>query len=130
MSEYKEIGGRWIKQAVHDLQIADKNLSVDGFDSAAFYSHQSVEKLLKGLISLSGRPIPRTHDLERLGDLLQCPDDIIADLIDLMGDYQTSRYPDMNETIPCEYYTRTIAEDRILKAKRVFSVLYQEGNGV
>jgi HEPN domain-containing protein len=93
--DYEEIGGRWIKQAIHDLQIAEKNLTIGGFDSAAFYSHQSVEKLLKGLISVSGRSIPRTHDLERLGDLLGCTDDIIPDLIDLMGDYQTSRYPDM-----------------------------------
>ncbi|MDD1727574.1 MAG: HEPN domain-containing protein [Methanospirillum sp.] len=46
MTDYEEIGDRWIKQAVHDLQIAEKNLSIGGFDSAAFYSHQSVEKML------------------------------------------------------------------------------------
>jgi len=48
VTDYEEIGDRWIKQAVHDLQIAEKNLSIGGFDSAAFYSHQSVEKLSKG----------------------------------------------------------------------------------
>jgi len=79
--------------------------------------HQSVEKLLKGLISVSERSIPRTHDLERLGDLLECPDDIMPDLIDLMGDYQTSRYPDMSELIPCEYYTEAIAKDRVRKTQ-------------
>ena len=128
MTDYEEIGDRWIKQAVHDLQIAEKNLSIAGFDSAAFYSHQSVEKLLKGLISVSGRSIPRTHDLERLGVLLECPDEIIPDLIDLMGDYQTSRYPDMSEVIPCEYYTEAIARDRIRKAQKIFAVLYPEGS--
>ena len=102
VTDYKDIGDRWIRQAVHDLQIAEKNITIGGFDSAAFYSHQSIEKLLKGLISLSGRPIPRTHDLQRLGDLLECPDNIMPDLIDLMGDYQTSRYPDMSEVIPCD----------------------------
>jgi HEPN domain-containing protein len=126
MTEYEEIGDRWIRQAVHDLHIAEKNLTIECFDSAAFYSHQSVEKLLKGLISLSGRSIPRTHDLERLGDLLECPDDTISDLIDLMGDYQTSRYPDMTELIPCEYYTHAIGHNRVRKAKKVFSVLYPE----
>lgn len=113
MTDYEVIGDRWIKQALHDLQIAEKNLSFGGYDSAAFYSHQSVEKLLKGLIAVSGRSIPRTHDLERLGDLLDCPDETISDLLDLMGDYQTSRYPDMNEMIPCEYYTEGIARDRV-----------------
>lgn len=128
MTDYEEIGDRWIKQAIHDLQIAEKNLSVGGFDSAAFYSHQSVEKLLKGLISVSGHSIPRTHDLERLGDLLECPDEIIPDLIDLMGDYQTSRYPDMSEVIPCEYYTEAIARDRVRKAQTIFAVMYPEWN--
>lgn len=127
VTEYIEIGERWIKQALHDLQIAEKNLTINGFDSAAFYSHQSVEKLLKGLISLSGRPIPRSHDLEHLADLLGSPDEIISDMIDLMGDYQTSRYPDLNEIIPCEYYTETIAKDRVRKAHTIFSALYPEG---
>jgi len=90
MIHYEDIGDRWIRQAVHDLQITEKNLSIEGFDSAAFYTHQSVEKLLKGLISLSGRSIPRSHDLQHLGEQIDCPDDIIPDLIDLMGDYQTS----------------------------------------
>jgi HEPN domain-containing protein len=128
LTDYIEIGERWIKQALHDLQIADKNMSIGCYDSAAFYSHQSVEKLLKGLISHSGYSIPRTHDLERLGDMLDCPEDVLYDLIDLMGDYQTSRYPDMSEIIPCEYYTESIACDRVRKAKKVFAVLYHEGN--
>ncbi len=120
MADYEEIGERWIRQAVHDLEIAEKNLPFGGFDSAAFYSHQSVEKLLKGIISLSGRPIPRTHDLERLCDLLSCPDEVISDLIDLMGDYQTSRYPDISEIIPCEYYTEEIATDRVRISQKIF----------
>jgi len=126
MADFKDIGERWIRQALHDLQIAEKNLTFGCFDSAAFYSHQSVEKLLKGLISISGRSIPRTHDLEHLGGILGCPDDIIFELIDLMGDYQTSRYPDMSELIPCDYYTESIAQNRVRKAKKVFSVLYSE----
>ena len=28
MTDYDEIGDRWTKQAVHDLQIAVKNLSI------------------------------------------------------------------------------------------------------
>ncbi|MBN1165911.1 MAG: HEPN domain-containing protein [Methanospirillaceae archaeon] len=125
--DYEEIGDRWIKQAVHDLQIAEKNLTIGGFDSAAFYSHQSVEKLPKGLISMSGHSIPRIHDLKRPGDLLECPDDIMIDLIDLMGDYLSSRYPDMSEVIPCEYYTKTIAKDSVRKAQKVFTAYTQRG---
>ena len=52
----------------------------------------------------------------------------MLDLIDLMGDYQTSRYPDMSEVIPCEYYTEAIAKDRVRKAQKIFAVMYPEGN--
>ena len=127
MTEFEVIGERWIKQALYDLQITDRNISIEFFDSAAFYSHQFVEKLLKGLISFSGKSIPRTHDLEHLGDFLECPDDIMPDLIDLLGDYQTSRYPDMSDIIPCEYYTKDIAVEQVRKAKKIFSVFYFEG---
>lgn len=41
MTDFEVIGDRWIKQALHDLQIAEKNLSFGGYDSAACYSHQS-----------------------------------------------------------------------------------------
>ncbi len=59
------------------------------------------------------------------GDLLECPhDDIMPDLIDLMGEYQTSRYPDMNEVIPCEYDNEAIARDRVRKAQKVFAMIY------
>ncbi len=42
---------RWYRQAVHDLEMAEKNLRFGGYDVAAFLAHQAVEKLLKaGLI--------------------------------------------------------------------------------
>lgn len=56
------------------------------------------------------------------------PDEIMPDLIDLMGDYQTSRYPDISEVIPCEYYTEAIAKDRVRKAKTIFATMYPEGS--
>lgn len=41
---------KWFKQAVHDLEIARKNISIEGYDIAAFLAHQSIEKLLKAII--------------------------------------------------------------------------------
>ncbi len=43
----KEIALKWDKQALHDLQMAEKNISIKGYDIAAFLAHQSVEKLMK-----------------------------------------------------------------------------------
>jgi len=53
----KEISLKWLKQAQHDLDIAQKNISIGGFDTAAFLSHQSVEKLLKAIFALEGKKI-------------------------------------------------------------------------
>lgn len=69
MTDFEEIGARWMKQAVHDPQIAKKNISIGGFDSAAFYSHQSVEKLLKGI---SQYPVVPSQELMILNALEIC----------------------------------------------------------
>jgi len=36
------IARKWIKQALHDLEMAHKNISIEGYDIAAFLSHQAV----------------------------------------------------------------------------------------
>ncbi|WP_300034675.1 hypothetical protein [Methanospirillum sp.] len=42
----------------------------------------------------------------------------MPDIIDLMGDYQTSWYPDMSEVIPCEYYTELLQRTGSGKRRR------------
>jgi len=39
----KEIGKKWLKQSLHELEMAEKNIEIGGFDIAAFLAHQSVE---------------------------------------------------------------------------------------
>jgi HEPN domain-containing protein len=51
----------WILQALHDLEMAEKNLTISGFDVAAFLCHQAVENLLKALIAAKGEEIPKIH---------------------------------------------------------------------
>lgn len=43
---------KWLKQALHDLDMAGKNVGIGGYDTAAFLAHQSVEKLLAGSCGL------------------------------------------------------------------------------
>jgi HEPN domain-containing protein len=43
----KEIALKWLKQAKPDLEIAEKNTSIGGYDIAAFLSHQPIEKTMK-----------------------------------------------------------------------------------
>ena len=44
---------------------ADRTAQSTGpYDTACFHAQQAVEKYLKAVLALAGRPIPRTHDLE------------------------------------------------------------------
>ncbi len=45
----ERIAFNWFKQACHDLEMAEKNISIRGYDISAFLAHQAVEKLLKAV---------------------------------------------------------------------------------
>jgi HEPN domain-containing protein len=64
---------KWLKQALHDLDMAGKNVGLGGYDTAAFLAHQSVEKLLKALFAAQGRPAPRMHFIDELAEQLDLP---------------------------------------------------------
>jgi len=46
----REIAKKWFKQAQHDLEMAEKNMGIEGYDIASFLAHQAVEKLLKAIL--------------------------------------------------------------------------------
>lgn len=119
----KEIALKWLKQAKPDLEIAEKNISIGGYDIAAFLSHQSIEKLLKSIFALEGKKIPKIHYIEELGKRLNISNDILDKVIDLTGDYIIARYPDVTEQVPYEIYTENIAKSKVEKAKHIFAEL-------
>lgn len=55
----KKIALKWLKQALHDLEMAEKNIGIGGYDVSAFLAHQSVEKLLKSVFAIKGRKVPK-----------------------------------------------------------------------
>ncbi len=73
----KEIALKWYKQALHDLVIAERNISIQGYDTASFLAQQSVEKLLKSIFALEGNKIPKTHYIDELAKQLNLSDEII-----------------------------------------------------
>lgn len=58
----KETARKWYKQALHDLDMAEKNIEIDGYDISAFLSHQAVEKLLKAGFILEGSRVPKYEE--------------------------------------------------------------------
>lgn len=125
----KEIANKWFKQAKHDLLMAEKNITIEGYDIASFLAQQAVEKLLKSIFALEGKDIPKTHYIDDLSRKLGLSDEIIDDVLDLTIDYTFSRYPDVAERVPYEEYDEDIAQEKIERARRIFERLrerYQE----
>ena len=117
------VARKWIEQALHDLNMAEKNLSIEGYDVAAFLSHQAVEKLLKGIIAKNGERIPKTHYIDELGKSLNLPENILELLYDLSVDYQFARYPDMSDVVPYLHYTESIARRKVKNTRCIFEFL-------
>ena len=111
---------KWYKQAVHDLDMAVKNIEIEGYDVTAFLSQQAVEKLLKAVIVLQGIKMPKTHHIDDLSIALQLPETIVDTIMDLSGDYTFARYPDVSDTVPFEQYTLEIALEKVQKARIIF----------
>jgi len=83
----KEIAFKWLKQALHDLEMAERNIEIEGYDVAAFLAHQAVEKLLKSIFALEGKAIPRIHYIDELAYQLSLSEELINDVVDLTADY-------------------------------------------
>lgn len=131
-----EIARKWLKQALHDLKIAEKTIGIEGYDVAAFLSHQAVEKLLKSIFAIEGRKIPRTHYIDELAREIGVPEEVMPHIFKLTADYVFARYPDVSEDVPYEQYNAEIATEKVESAKKVFEslkarykTLLEAGNG-
>jgi HEPN domain-containing protein len=117
----KETARKWYKQALHDLEMAEKNIEIGGYDISAFLSHQCVEKLLKAGLILDGKKVTKTHYIDELAEKLNLPDELIHEIYELTSDYILSRYPDVSETVPYEQYSEEIAKEKLGIAKKVLN---------
>ncbi len=119
----KKTAKKWLKQALHDLEMAEKNITIEGYDITAFLSHQAVEKLLKVLFILQGEKIPRIHYIDELARMLNLSEEVISYIYELTADYTISRYPDVTESVPYEQYDQKIASQKVESARKVFELL-------
>ncbi len=69
MSGKDDLARGWLRKADSDLVTAELVVSSDGpYDTACYHAHQAIEKCLKAVIAHRGEAIPRTHNLEDLGE--------------------------------------------------------------
>jgi len=116
---------RWLGEAeeelvVVDVLLADKRSPVR---AACFHAHLAAEKALKALVIFRTVPLPRSHDLARLVQLLPAGDTsqlIRGDLARLSPWTIEGRYPaDLSD--PSDDEVRSLAEaaQRVVETARV-----------
>ena len=102
----------WLRYARADLALARVPLPADGlYELLCFHAQQAVEKSLKAVLIHHGVEPPRTHNLERLVDLLPTAitrTDILTQLARLTIFATSSRYPGSEENVGEEEYTEAV----------------------
>ena len=121
---------KWLKQALHDLDMAERNTGIGRLRPAAFLAHQSVEKLLKALLAAQGRATPKMHFIDELAEQPDLPAAVRLHIDGLTADYMLSRYPDVSDLVPYEQYDEALANEKVRAARSVFALLKERYAGL
>ncbi|HUT52090.1 MAG TPA: HEPN domain-containing protein [bacterium] len=111
---------QWVDKAEEDFQVADHLLKENSsyFATIAFHCQQAAEKYLKAFLVWRQIAFPKTHDIEKLLDLVGSIDAALADSLEeaaFLSDFGVEiRYP--GEISEVSWDDSTQAFDR---AKRV-----------
>jgi len=116
---------RWVRYAGDDLKVAELILNHDLVPRAAcFNAQQCAEKSIKASLVFLQIPFPKTHDLNRLRDLLPEGWDVkedFPDLAELSAWAVEPRYPgDVIEA------TRQDAETSVDQARNIFETTWED----
>ena len=119
---------RWLAEAEGDLQTAEILLQASRYNASAFYSQQSAEKALKGLLyGLHDAPwghsvrdllsrVREVQALEGIGELESC-----ARILD--RHYIGARYPNAYPSgTAMDYYDERIATEALACARRFLQI--------
>jgi HEPN domain-containing protein len=115
---------RWLRQAEHDLAIAQLVLREGFFSHACFMSQQVVEKALKSLAYYRGDRYVTGHSLFELAPQLVVTYPQLSEFMKLTKTldkyYLPTRYPDaLPGSVPFEFYEQDEAEEAVAGAGRV-----------
>ncbi len=118
--EYLRAIRQWVEKAEHDLRTAVHTLTLQDecpFDTVCFHCQQCAEKYLKALLVALELPVPRTHDLRALMELMAPRHDLglNVSVVATLNRYTVeARYPG-----DWEEFTRPVAERAVATARSV-----------
>lgn len=117
----------WTRQADHDMATARLNRGGGAHDACALMCQQAAEKYLKALtIKTTATTPPRTHQCERLAQMLAAPPHILDAARLLESDYMESRYPDAAQGVPFEMFTDADSADHLSAAEVIEQWVLQQ----
>ena len=113
----------WLRQALRDLDHAEKSLEMGDYEWACFAAQQAAEKAVKALYQALGIEV-WGHAVSRLLASLPAehkpPSELIEAAKELDRHYLSTRYPNLHpEGAPMDYYSRVDAERAISHAKKI-----------
>jgi HEPN domain-containing protein len=98
-AEVQAIAAGWLAKAKIDLRVCDSLAAQDAdlWEAVTFHCQQAVEKALKAVLVRHQVEFPKTHDLQRLLDLVATADpelvQVSADAVELTPYGVEYRYP-------------------------------------
>jgi len=79
----RRLAGDWLAKAAVDLLVCERLLGQGAafFETVAFHAQQAAEKSLKALLVVRQVEFPKTHDIERLVELVALGDGALAETL-------------------------------------------------
>lgn len=129
MRKGREEASRWLRQAEHDLKVAENNLKAGFYSDACFMAEQASQKALKAyLILKTGRPV-HEHSIQTLAKRSAAYDGKFEEAVEygriLDRYYILARYPDAlaPPAVPYETYTKRDGENATNYAAKIIEMV-------
>lgn len=118
----------WLKISRYDLKCAENDFKGELYLKSVQNCHASLEKLLKGIITESGKEPAKIHNLLKLTSeaLIENLQDDIKELFSELNNlFVSTRYPDEYDNLEKEL-TKEKVEQVLKETKRIFKWLEQK----
>jgi HEPN domain-containing protein len=132
MKPRPEAGLRWLRQAEHDLAVAEKHQAGEDYSDACFMAEQASQKSLKGFLTAQRRRSIAIHSVAQLAEeCSQIDKDFSSHIVPgriLDQYYIPTRYPDAlaPPAVPFESYSEEQGEKAVQAARAIVSLVRQK----
>ena len=127
MGKLKEYMEQWLREGLRDFDLAKRFRREKLYHVSTFYAQQAAEKALKALYYIGRKIHPKTHDLEKLFEMLpsevivEKPNFTLRELRILTDYYEKSRYPNAIRGLPSEKIGIEDANEAITIAEKIIN---------